>query len=116
MRISGEESASGRPPFLDGGGGQVDLDRHGPRPVDHGLKEQDGEAVAVTGSLRDVHDGDESLDAYSDDNEIYINVEVHDPYSVSECVADLEKLGFAAEVQPHHWASVSGTRDRPAGA
>jgi hypothetical protein len=37
-----------------------------------------------------------------------IKVEVHEPYSVHECVRDLGRLGFATQVDAWHWASVTG--------
>lgn len=42
-----------------------------------------------------------------------INVEVHDPYSVEDCRADLEALGFRTEIDTRHWACVFGIRARP---
>jgi FkbM family methyltransferase len=39
-----------------------------------------------------------------------INVETHEPYTVRDCVADLERLGFATRIQRRHWASVIGVR------
>lgn len=43
-----------------------------------------------------------------------IKVEVHAPYTVDECLADLRALGFEAERDPRHPHGVVGTR--PAGA
>ncbi|MBA3508578.1 MAG: FkbM family methyltransferase [Thermoleophilaceae bacterium] len=40
-----------------------------------------------------------------------IAVEVHDPYSVSDCEHDLQRLGFTTRVDPRHWACVIGVRD-----
>jgi FkbM family methyltransferase len=42
-----------------------------------------------------------------------VNVEVHEPYTVQECRADLEQLGFEARVDPRHWACVIGVRPTP---
>jgi FkbM family methyltransferase len=39
-----------------------------------------------------------------------IKVEVHDPYDVAACVADLERLGFRARPDRRHWACAIGTR------
>ncbi len=39
-----------------------------------------------------------------------VNVEVHDPYTVEECEADLAALGFETRVDPRHWACVIGVR------
>jgi FkbM family methyltransferase len=39
-----------------------------------------------------------------------VNVEVHEPYTVEECRADLEGLGFQTRVDPRHWACVIGVR------
>lgn len=39
-----------------------------------------------------------------------IKVEVHEPYSVQACRADLERLGFSTSVDNRHWACVVGTR------
>ena len=39
-----------------------------------------------------------------------VNVEVHEPYTVEECRADLEALGFETRVDPRHWACVVGVR------
>ena len=39
-----------------------------------------------------------------------IGVEIHAPYTVRECLADLTALGFRAEVDRRHWASVHGIR------
>lgn len=39
-----------------------------------------------------------------------INVEVHEPYTVSECVADLTALGFRALVHDRHPSCVVGSR------
>lgn len=40
-----------------------------------------------------------------------IKVEVHDPYTVEDCAADLARLGFGAAVDRRHWACVAGVRD-----
>lgn len=40
-----------------------------------------------------------------------IKVEVHDPYDVATCVADLERLGFRARSDERHWACAFGTRE-----
>jgi FkbM family methyltransferase len=37
-------------------------------------------------------------------------VEVHEPYTVDECIEDLRRLGFEASVNPRFWVSVVGTR------
>lgn len=37
-------------------------------------------------------------------------VEVHDPYTVDECRADLHALGFVTRVDPRHWACVIAVR------
>ena len=39
-----------------------------------------------------------------------ISVEVHEPYTVDECQADLRALGFRTRVDPRHWACVIGFR------
>ena len=39
-----------------------------------------------------------------------IKVELHPPYSVSDCSADLQKLGFKTAVDRKHPACVIGTR------
>lgn len=39
-----------------------------------------------------------------------VKVEVHDPYTVEECEADLRALGFETRVDPRHWACVTGVR------
>lgn len=39
-----------------------------------------------------------------------VTVEVHAPYTVDECRADLEALGFETRVDPRHWACVIGVR------
>lgn len=39
-----------------------------------------------------------------------IKVEVHQPYSVAECRADLEALGFQTRLELSHWASVVGLK------
>ena len=39
-----------------------------------------------------------------------IVVEVHDPYTIEECVADLREIGFSAEADDRHWACVRGER------
>jgi FkbM family methyltransferase len=39
-----------------------------------------------------------------------VSVEVHNPYTTTECVQDLSALGFHAEVAGHHWACVVGWR------
>ncbi len=47
-----------------------------------------------------------------------INVEVHHPYTVGECAADLHALGFVATVSTRHPAQVTGVRGQtgsPAG-
>ena len=35
-----------------------------------------------------------------------LKVEVHEPYSVTECIADLSRLGFSASPDERHWGSV----------
>jgi len=42
-----------------------------------------------------------------------INVEIHDPYSLKECISDLARLGFDTEVEPRHRACVTGARRIP---
>ena len=43
-----------------------------------------------------------------------IMVEVHEPYSIADCLRDLDRLGFSTEVDSRHWASVmGGPRPRP---
>jgi FkbM family methyltransferase len=44
-----------------------------------------------------------------------VQVEVHAPYTVEECAADLRALGFVAAIDPKHDAAVWGTR-RPRGS
>jgi FkbM family methyltransferase len=39
-----------------------------------------------------------------------IKVELHDGYSIPECLADLERLGFTAAPIPRHHAGVAGVR------
>jgi FkbM family methyltransferase len=39
-----------------------------------------------------------------------VSVEVHEPYTVGECEADLRALGFETRVDPRHWACVIGYR------
>ena len=39
-----------------------------------------------------------------------VKVEVHTPYTIAECRADLEALGFRTRIEPSHWASVVGFR------
>ena len=39
-----------------------------------------------------------------------IKVEVHDPYTVGDCVEDLTRLGFEATADRRHWACVAGVR------
>ena len=39
-----------------------------------------------------------------------IIVEVHEPYTVDECVEDLRRLGFTATVNPRFWVSIVGTK------
>ena len=39
-----------------------------------------------------------------------IKVEVHPPYSVSECAADLRALGFTTDIDQEHGAAVLGRR------
>jgi len=41
-----------------------------------------------------------------------LKVEVHEPYSVTECIADLSRLGFSASPDEGHWGTVvaRGTR------
>lgn len=39
-----------------------------------------------------------------------LKVEVHPPYTIAECRADLEALGFHTRLEPSHWASVVGFR------
>lgn len=40
-----------------------------------------------------------------------IKVEVHPPYTVAECAADLQALGFSTRTDERHWACVVGLRD-----
>jgi FkbM family methyltransferase len=40
-----------------------------------------------------------------------IKAEVHTPYSLEECCADLQRLGFSAVVSPDHWSCVLARRD-----
>lgn len=40
----------------------------------------------------------------------FINVEVHDPYTVEECVKDLEGLGFTAQPDPKRLGLILGAR------
>ena len=40
-----------------------------------------------------------------------IKVEIHEPYSVAECVCDLGRLGFAAAIDAQHPACVIGLRE-----
>ncbi len=40
-----------------------------------------------------------------------IKVELHPPYSLEECCADLQRLGFSAAVSPDHWSCVLARRD-----
>jgi FkbM family methyltransferase len=42
----------------------------------------------------------------------HVIVEVHEPYTVDECMDDLERLGFSTSVNPKFWVSVVGTKDR----
>lgn len=46
----------------------------------------------------------------ADARSIKVEVEVHDPYTVEDCVEDLRGLGFDAVVDPRHWACVAGVR------
>ena len=39
-----------------------------------------------------------------------IQVEVHEPYTVEECITDLARLGFTPRCDPRHWASAIGIR------
>jgi FkbM family methyltransferase len=39
-----------------------------------------------------------------------IKVEVHQPYTVDDCVRDLQRLGFATAIDAYHWATVVGWR------
>jgi FkbM family methyltransferase len=39
-----------------------------------------------------------------------IKVEVHEPYSVDECLRDLRALGFEARPDDEHWAAAVGVR------
>lgn len=39
-----------------------------------------------------------------------LKVEVHSPYTVEECEADLRRLGFWTDVDRRHWAAVTGIR------
>jgi FkbM family methyltransferase len=39
-----------------------------------------------------------------------IKIELHGGYRLNDCVSDLERLGFAARVDPRHPAAVSGVR------
>ncbi len=39
-----------------------------------------------------------------------ITVEVHEPYSTTQCERDLRALGFTTRVDPRHWACVIGVR------
>jgi hypothetical protein len=39
-----------------------------------------------------------------------IKVEVDEPYTLEECVTDLRRLGFTAQIDQDHWACVSGVR------
>ena len=39
-----------------------------------------------------------------------ITVEVHEPYTTTECEADLRALGYQTRVDPRHWACVIGIR------
>jgi FkbM family methyltransferase len=39
-----------------------------------------------------------------------IKIEVHEPYRVEDCIADLTALGFDARVDERHWAAVIGVR------
>jgi FkbM family methyltransferase len=41
-----------------------------------------------------------------------LKVEVHKPYTVAECEADLRRLGFRTRIDPHHWACVAGVRNQ----
>jgi hypothetical protein len=43
-----------------------------------------------------------------------LKVEVHEPYSVSECIADLSRLGFSATPDEGHWATVVAYGNPPA--
>jgi FkbM family methyltransferase len=43
-----------------------------------------------------------------------IKVEVHEPYSVADCIGDLRALGFVAVRDTKHYACVIGTRHSPA--
>ena len=43
-----------------------------------------------------------------------IKVEVHEPYSVADCIADLRELGFEASEDGKHHACVIGTRQSAA--
>jgi FkbM family methyltransferase len=40
----------------------------------------------------------------------HIIVEVHEPYTVDECVHDLERLGFRTSINPRFWVSIVGTK------
>ncbi|HEX8074885.1 MAG TPA: FkbM family methyltransferase [Thermoleophilaceae bacterium] len=42
-----------------------------------------------------------------------LKVEVHEPYTVEECLADVAALGFSASRDPRHPAAVVGVRVRP---
>lgn len=39
-----------------------------------------------------------------------MHIEIHDGYSVDECIADLERVGFSAVQDHRHWAAVTATR------
>jgi hypothetical protein len=39
-----------------------------------------------------------------------IKVEVHPPYNLAECGADLESLGFSVERDSHHFSSLIARR------
>jgi FkbM family methyltransferase len=39
-----------------------------------------------------------------------LKVECHDDYSREDCIRDLQRLGFQAEIDPCHWSCVIGNR------
>jgi FkbM family methyltransferase len=44
-----------------------------------------------------------------------LKVEVHEPYTVTECIADLSRLGLSASPEEGHWATVVARGTRAAG-
>jgi FkbM family methyltransferase len=98
---------------IAGGGEERATDRSAPAFALAGLVEQlAGPAGRVDYVKMDVEGAEAELLAAPGWSERvgHIMVEVHEPYTVERCSADLRRLGFVPKVESGHWACVSGSR------